>query len=117
MKLRFLADADLNQAIVNGVLRREPSIDFLTAKAAGLRGLSDLEVLEIAAAQHRAIVSHDINTMPAHFHAFTHGDKRRPGLFLVPQRLDIGRAIEDLLLIWLTTEAVEWENRIQWIPL
>jgi hypothetical protein len=26
MKVRFLADADLNKAIVNGVLRREPSI-------------------------------------------------------------------------------------------
>ena len=37
MKVRFLADADLNKAIVNGVLRREPSLNFLTAHAAGLR--------------------------------------------------------------------------------
>lgn len=34
MKIRFLADADLNKAIVNGVLRREPSVDFLAAQTA-----------------------------------------------------------------------------------
>jgi len=35
VKVRFLADADLNRVIVSGVLRREPSLDFLTAQAAG----------------------------------------------------------------------------------
>ena len=60
MKVRFLADADLNKAIVSGVVRRRPSIDFLTARAAGLRGMKDLEVLELAAAQQRALVSHDL---------------------------------------------------------
>jgi hypothetical protein len=33
VKVRFLADADLSKAIVSGVLRREPSLDFLTAQA------------------------------------------------------------------------------------
>jgi len=28
MKPRFLADADFNQKIVRGLLRREPTIDF-----------------------------------------------------------------------------------------
>ena len=46
MKVRFLADADLNKAIVSGVLRREPSVDFLTAHAAGWRRMTDPEVLE-----------------------------------------------------------------------
>jgi hypothetical protein len=36
VKVRFLADAD------SGVQRREPSLDFLTAHAAGLRGLNEL---------------------------------------------------------------------------
>ncbi len=31
MKIRFQADADLNQAIVTGILRREPIVDFQTA--------------------------------------------------------------------------------------
>lgn len=49
MNIRYQADADLNQAIVTGVLRRKPTIDFQTAFAAGLEGVKDLEVLAIAA--------------------------------------------------------------------
>lgn len=37
--IRYQADADLNQAIVTGVLRQEPRTDFQTAFAAGLEGV------------------------------------------------------------------------------
>ena len=35
MKPRFLADADFNRTIVHGLLRRESTVDFLTAHASG----------------------------------------------------------------------------------
>ena len=38
VKIKFLADANLNRATVSGVVRVEPSIDFLTASAAQLEG-------------------------------------------------------------------------------
>jgi hypothetical protein len=117
VKVRFLADADLNKAIISGVLRREPSIDFLTAYAAALRYVKDPEVLALAAAQERVLVSHDVGTMPAHFRAFRDAGMRSAGVFLVAQSLDIGTAIEELLLIWLASEASEWENRLEWLPL
>jgi hypothetical protein len=41
VSIRFLADADLDYAIVQGVLHREPSIDFKSANDAGLEGLPD----------------------------------------------------------------------------
>ena len=117
MKLRFLADADLNLAIVNGILRREPSVDFLTAHTAGLRGRSDPQVLAHAADLNRVLVSHDVGTMPAHFRNFRNAGEPTAGLFLIPQRLDVGRAIDELLLIWLSSEAEEWQNRLTWLPL
>jgi hypothetical protein len=117
MKVRFLADADLNKAILNGVLRREPSLDFLTAQAARLRGLNDTAVLALAAQQQRVLVSHDVGTMPAHFRAFRDGGNVSGGVFLIPQNLDIGTAIEELVLIWLASEASEWANRLQWLPI
>ena len=40
MKVRFLADADPTKAIVSGVLRREPSIDFLMAKREGVKAVA-----------------------------------------------------------------------------
>lgn len=117
MKLRFLADADLNKAIVTGLIRREPSLDFLTAQAAGLRGLSDVAVLALAAEQQRVLVSHDVNTMPNHFRRFHEAGSQSNGVFLIPQTLEIGTAIEELWLIWLATEASEWKGRIAWLPL
>ena len=37
-------------------------------------------------------------------------------MILVPQDLDIGTAIEDLLLIWTVTEAREWVQQIGFLP-
>jgi hypothetical protein len=45
MKVRFQADADLNQNIVRAVRRRPPTIDFQTAHEAALHGLDDQAVL------------------------------------------------------------------------
>lgn len=39
--IRFLADASLRDAIVSGCLRREPTIDFLSANDANLEGVPD----------------------------------------------------------------------------
>lgn len=69
MKVRFLADADLNKAIV-----------------AGLRGMKDPEVL--------ALVSHDAGTMPGHFRRSREAGKSNCGVFLIPQSLEVGVAIE-----------------------
>jgi hypothetical protein len=76
--------------------------------------MSDPEVLALAAEQQRILVSHDVGTMPAHFFRFTNAGKHSCGVFLVSQSLDVGTAIEELLLIWLASEAVEWENRLVW---
>jgi hypothetical protein len=39
------------------------------------------------------------------------------GTILFPQSLDVGTAIDELLLVWLASDASEWENRLEWIPL
>jgi hypothetical protein len=117
VKVRFLADADLNKVVVTGLQRREPSADFLSAGAVELRGLSDLEVLATAARQGRALISHDVGSMPLHYRTFRSAGETSAGVFLVPQSLDVRTAIEDLLLIWLLTEASEWTDRLEWLPL
>jgi hypothetical protein len=113
----FLADADLNQGIVAGCLRREPGMDFLSANEAKLEGIPDPKVLALAAEQNRILVSHDFQTMPQHFGDFLQARGTSPGVLLVPQYLPIGEAIEELVLIWGASDAQEWENRILRIPL
>jgi len=38
---RFLADHDLNDHIVDGLLRREPVLEFVRAREAGIADLPD----------------------------------------------------------------------------
>jgi hypothetical protein len=70
MIVRFQADADRNFLIVRTLLRGEPDIDLQSATQAGLAGLSDPEVLALAARGGRILVSHDETTMPRHFAEF-----------------------------------------------
>ena len=116
MTIRFQADADLNQIILLATIRREPIIDFQTATAAGLAGLSDMEVLNIAARDGRLLITHDQKTMPRHFAEFQM-TKTSPGVLVVPQHLSVTDVVEDLLLVWTATEAEEWINRICFLPL
>jgi len=116
MKVRFQADADLNQILLKATLRREPSIDFQTAHAAGLVALGDRQVLAIAAREGRILVTHDRKTMPRHFAEFL-ATEASGGVIVVPQKLAVNAAVEDLILIWGASESDEWINRIQSLPL
>lgn len=115
MEIRFQADADLNHAIVLGVVRREPSIDFRSAVAAELAGVADPDVLRSAAEETRILVTHDRRTMPFHFADFIEREMS-PGLIVVPQHMPIGTAVAELVLLWTASEAADWANRIVWLP-
>ena len=116
MTLRFQADADFNHKIVLAFRRREPAINLLDAQHGGVIGVPDSEVLRISADSDRILVSHDRRTMPAHFARFLQ-HRSSPGLILVPQNLDIGAAVDDLLPIWAATDAHQWRNQIGYLPL
>lgn len=116
MKVCFQADADLNLVIVQATLRREPRIDFRTAYAAGLSGLHDRDVLALAAQAGRLLITHDRKTMPRYFAEFIQ-QKTSSGVVVIPQKLPIRVAVDDLLLIREASEAEEWINRIQSLPL
>jgi hypothetical protein len=116
MKIRFQADADFNQNVVRALRRRQPMIDFHTADDAGLRGLDDPEVLAIAAREGRILVSHDRHTMPQHF-ADLLMTQHSPSVFILSQVLPISQAVEELLMMWEASEAEEWIDTIQSLPL
>jgi predicted nuclease of predicted toxin-antitoxin system len=116
MKIRFQADADLNQIILLATVRQEPAVDFQTAIAAGLANVEDPEVLVRAAKNGRVLVTHDRKTMPRHFSDFISREPS-PGLIVIPQSLSVVTAAEDLILIWSATEAEEWINRMGVLPL
>ena len=112
MKVGFRADNDLDRDIVRGLLRLEPKIDF---DAGPLNGLDDEAVLLIALREERILVTHDISTIPPLCFRLRE-DRQLPGVLLTPQNYPIGKAVKRLHLIWVLTEAMEWPNRICYLP-
>lgn len=116
MRVRFQADADLHHAIVSGVRRREPAIEFVSAHESGLAGLDDDLVLALAAQAGRVLVTHDGSTMPSHFARCVEAGGSA-GVLIAHQHLPVATVIEELLLVWLATDASDWTNRLSWLPL
>lgn len=114
---RFLADHDLNQRIIDGTLRREPAIEFIRARDVGLHNRSDPEGLEYAAGHGFLVISHDVNTMPGHAFARLAAGRPLAGLVMAHQTDPIHLIIDDLVLIWSTSEAEEWQDQIHFLPL
>jgi hypothetical protein len=90
LKIAFQADADLNPEIGRGLRRREPAIDFRSAHGIIPHGTPDSEVLRLAAAAGRVLVTRDVSTMPDHFVDFV-ADSETPGVLLIPSSSEAGQ--------------------------
>ena len=117
MTIRFLADEDVRADILQGLRFREPAIDILDVKSAGLEGTKDPALLELAAEQDRILISHDRNTMTRHFYDRLAAGQSGPGLFIVSKHPSaVGQVIESLFLVWSASQAEEWRNQVVYLP-
>jgi len=80
---RFLADHDLNEQIVTGVLRRAPALEFVRARDVAMSERADAEVLAYAAHNGFIVVSHDVTAMPSAAHARMSSYQKMAGLLEV----------------------------------
>jgi predicted nuclease of predicted toxin-antitoxin system len=114
LSIRFQADADLNFDIVKAVKKQEPAVDF--ASAAGLRGVSDPEILERAAVANRVLVSHDRRTMLNHFRNRLTAGKSSPGLLIVSQAAAIRPVVESIIILWSAADPAELRDQAFHLP-
>ena len=114
---RFLADHDLNEHLIAGVVRREPSVHFCRARELGLAESLDNQVLQYAASEGFLVVSHVVNTMTAAAHKRVTLGQPMTGLLMAHQMDSIDSSIESLILIWSASEAEEWRDQICFLPL
>ena len=115
--MKLAADENLDQRIIDGLLLRRPDLDILTVTQAGLSGSDDPGVLEGAAREGRLLFTHDRKTMINFAYERLAEGGTTPGVFIVPQRMSIGEAVEEILLIVEGSEQPEWERRITVLPL
>jgi hypothetical protein len=114
LSIRFRADADLNFDIVKAVRQQEPAVD--SGSAAGLGRVSDPEILELAAASNRVLVSHDRRTMLNHFRNRLTAGKASPGLLIVSQAAAIGPAVESIIILWSAADPAELRDQAFHLP-
>jgi hypothetical protein len=74
-------------------------------------------VLDWATRQGRIVVTHDVNTMPAHAYQRIQQGEPVSGVFVVPQEFPIGLAIAELEALISCSFEGEWDNLIVFIPL
>jgi hypothetical protein len=113
----FLADHNFNGKIVKGLLQRSSGAQILQARDAGLSRTPDPELLAWAAANGCLVLTHDVNTLVGYAYDRVESGQPAPGVFVVPQSLAVGRAIEDLVLVVECSEQREWEGQVHYLPL
>lgn len=115
--LRFLADENLNNQIVRGLLRQRPEIDIVRVQDVGLSNTDDRVILEWAAQQGRILLTHDVETMTRYAYERIQAGLTMPGVFEISRNVSVGRAIEELLLLAEGSLEGEWEGQVQYLPL
>jgi hypothetical protein len=73
-------------------------------------------VLALSAQAGRVLVTHDRKTIPTHFAEFIWYATSH-GVIVIPQKLPVRVAVEDLRLSWAASEAEAWINSVQILPL
>ena len=81
--LRLLADENLDNDIVRGVLRRRPGLEIPRVQDAGLSEVEDAAVLAWAAQEGRILITHDVTTMTRFAIERIDSGEPMPGLFVV----------------------------------
>lgn len=119
MKMRFLLDEHLNPRIKKAVLRRDVLIDILYVgepKAPPL-GTKDPDILKYLEINQRALITDNRRTIPYHIGDHLASERNHWGVFLIRSTISIGRLAEEIHLLWETSEAEEWINMSDRIPL
>jgi hypothetical protein len=115
MSVNLYMDVSLPSAITDQLRIR--GVDVLTAQEDGARRFSDSDLLDRASELRRILVTQDMDLL-------IEGSLRQRaggrffGVVYAPQTgLTIGKCVADLELIAKVTEAGEWLNRVEYLPL
>lgn len=114
--MKFLADENLDNNILRGLLRRQPSLDLVRVQDVGLFGKDDPTVLAWAAQENRILLTHDVATITHYAYQRTARGLKMPGVIEIIASASLGKAIEDILLFVECGLEGELEGQILYLP-
>lgn len=115
--MRFLADENFNNDILHGLRSRMPDIDIVRTQDTEVYQADDPRLLEWAAQQGRILLTHDVQTIPGYVYQRVIAGLPMPGVVEVNQDINIGEAIEDLLILIGAGRPDDFENQVRYVPI
>lgn len=115
--IRFLLDENFNGKIARGLRARKPDVDMVRVQDTELSRADDSTVLEWAAKEGRILLTHDLDTMTKYANERIEQGLPLAGVILVRDTLPVAKVIDDLLAVLGASEASDWENRTDFLPL
>jgi hypothetical protein len=118
MKVRFLLDENLCPRIKLALRHHDPTIDVLRVGDSSTPSLGTLDpdILHYLDSSQHLLVTDNRRTMPTHAAEYFAGGGHHWGVFLVDAHTPIGRIAEAMYLLWVASEAEEWVDQEQWLP-
>jgi predicted nuclease of predicted toxin-antitoxin system len=115
--IRFILDENFNGKIVRGLRIRKPDVDMIRVQDTELAGADDPTLLAWAAQEGRILLTHDFETMTKYANERITQGLPLAGVIFVRDTLPIAKVIEDLITILGASDASDWENRTDFLPL
>jgi hypothetical protein len=115
--IRLLVDQNFNEHILDGLVKRQPDLDWVHVRDVGLATTADPVMLEWAAAQDRVLLTHDRQTIPRFAYERVADGLSMPGVFLVSDHMPVGQAIDEILLVVHCLSPEECKDIVKYFPL
>ncbi len=115
--MRLLADENFNGDVLRGLFRIEPKLDIVRVQDTEVYQASDPVVLAYAAHENRILLTHDVRTVTKYAYDRVRAGQAMPGVIELDIDLSIGQAIEEILIVLLTSQPDQLANRIIFVPL
>lgn len=118
MRLRFLLDENLSPRVTLTLQRHYPAVDVVRVgdEGAPALGTLDPEILRWVEVNQRTLVTDNRKSLPGHIADHLANGGHHWGIFQVRKNAPLLRLAEALYVYWSVTEAEEWVDLTEWVP-
>jgi len=115
----FLLDENIPLAIQAQLEQMEPTASVYTIGdgIAPPKATPDPDILSWIEVHDCMLITNNRRTIPVHLYAHLARGQHVPGIIQLPRRMNIGAILEDLWLIWTSSEPGEFRDQIVHLPL
>ena len=80
-------------------------------------GTPDPVILDWCAQEGFSLVTNNRKSMPGHLRDFISLGRTAPAIFVLNRNMSIGQTVSELHLLWAAAEPLEYEDRIDYMPI